>query len=120
MASPIGYLIHHDPPPPPPPPRSETPALGFPSDTTPLIYPPAEPRAPLRHIAAHTLGKRFTCDICSKAFARADLLKRHRANHLDEHGTKRRRFSSAPSAGRVGQACQACAKARVKCEEVKP
>ncbi|KAK3329359.1 hypothetical protein B0H66DRAFT_20445 [Apodospora peruviana] len=73
-----------------------------------------------RHIATHTLGKRFTCDICSKAFSRADLLKRHRANHNDDNGTKRRRISSSPGQGRVAHACQACAKARVKCEEMKP
>ncbi|KAB5551149.1 hypothetical protein GE09DRAFT_1125088 [Coniochaeta sp. 2T2.1] len=73
-----------------------------------------------RHIATHTLGKRFQCDVCSKAFSRADLLKRHRTNHSDDNGTKRRRISSSPGAGRVAHACQACAKARVKCEETKP
>ncbi|POS78716.1 hypothetical protein DHEL01_v202900 [Diaporthe helianthi] len=74
-----------------------------------------------RHIATHTLGKRFICDVCGKAFGRADLLKRHRANHDDDgNGTKRRRINSSPGAGRVAHACQACAKARVKCEESKP
>jgi hypothetical protein len=58
--------------------------------------------------------------ICTKAFSRADLLKRHRANHFEENGTKRRRINSSPGAGRVAHACQACAKARVKCEEAKP
>jgi uncharacterized Zn-finger protein len=42
-----------------------------------------------RHIQTHTLGKRFFCDICTKAFARADLLKRHAANHnTDSEGIK--------------------------------
>lgn len=59
--------------------------------------------------------------VCGKAFGRADLLKRHRANHDDDgNGTKRRRINSSPGAGRVAHACQACAKARVKCEESKP
>ncbi|KAK4147648.1 zinc finger protein klf1 [Dichotomopilus funicola] len=73
-----------------------------------------------RHIASHTLGKRFTCDVCSKGFSRADLLKRHRTNHLEDNGKKRRRLNGDPSVGRVGQACTACARARVKCEDSKP
>lgn len=59
--------------------------------------------------------------VCRKAFGRADLLKRHRANHDDNgNGNKKRRINSSPGAGRVAHACQACAKARVKCEEQKP
>lgn len=75
-----------------------------------------------RHIQTHTLGKRFFCDICTKAFARADLLKRHAANHnTDSEGTKKRkRIGTLPAAGRVTHACRACATARVKCEESKP
>lgn len=72
-----------------------------------------------RHIATHTLGKRFVCDICEKAFGRGDLLKRHRQNHQDDPtGAKKRRVTS--TAGRVTAACQACARARVKCDEIKP
>ncbi|CCC06441.1 hypothetical protein SMACR_04832 [Sordaria macrospora] len=87
-----------------------------------IVYDDTPDQSTYRHIATHTLGKRFTCDICSKAFARADLLKRHRTNHQDDsNGTnKRRRMNSSPGAGRVAHACQACAKARVKCDEMKP
>ncbi|KAI1082804.1 hypothetical protein F5B20DRAFT_530424 [Whalleya microplaca] len=75
-----------------------------------------------RHIQTHTLGKRFLCPVCGKAFARADLVKRHTANHEnDGDGTKkRRRTDSSPGASRVSQACRPCAIARVKCEENKP
>ncbi|KAL8343286.1 hypothetical protein RB598_004569 [Gaeumannomyces tritici] len=81
----------------------------------------ARPEHLQRHIATHTLGKRFACDVCGKAFGRADLLKRHRANHEeDPTGMKKRRLASAPGAARVAEACAGCARARVKCEEVKP
>jgi len=75
-----------------------------------------------RHIQTHTLGKRFFCQVCGKAFARADLLKRHTANHEnDGDGTKkRRRVDASPGSGRVSHACRSCAAARVKCEENKP
>ncbi|KAI1639473.1 hypothetical protein F4809DRAFT_648556 [Biscogniauxia mediterranea] len=75
-----------------------------------------------RHIQTHTLGKRFFCQVCGKAFARADLLKRHTANHENDGDTtkKRRRVDASPGAGRVSHACRPCATARVKCEEIKP
>ncbi|KAL1878644.1 hypothetical protein Daus18300_001919 [Diaporthe australafricana] len=105
---------------------ANTPASGHAANTS--LYQCADclkrysrPEHLQRHIATHTLGKRFICDVCGKAFGRADLLKRHRANHDDDgNGTKRRRINSSPGAGRVAHACQACAKARVKCEESKP
>jgi hypothetical protein len=75
-----------------------------------------------RHIQTHTLGKRFGCQVCGKAFARADLLKRHATNHENDNDEtrKKRRTASSPGAGRVSHACRACATARVKCEEIKP
>ncbi|KAK4158487.1 zinc finger protein klf1 [Chaetomidium leptoderma] len=108
--------------------RTSTPDLSGNHNKTQSLYQCADclrrysrPEHLQRHIASHTLGKRFTCEICSKGFARADLLKRHRANHKDDSGgSKRRRFNSVPSASRVAQACAPCAKARVKCEEIKP
>ncbi|KAI1340408.1 hypothetical protein F5Y15DRAFT_415298 [Xylariaceae sp. FL0016] len=140
------------PPPPPPPPTSipaslpppnNTPANvsqlqhGAPASTpagqshslTQSLYQCADckrrysrPEHLARHIQTHTLGKRFFCQVCGKAFARADLLKRHTANHEnDGDGTKkRRRTDTSPGAGRVSHACRACAAARVKCEELKP
>lgn len=58
---------------------------------------------------------------CGKGFGRADLLKRHRNNHADDGNSgKKRRFNAIPGASRVSHACQACAKARVKCEDSKP
>ncbi|KAI1368727.1 hypothetical protein F5Y08DRAFT_227730 [Xylaria arbuscula] len=75
-----------------------------------------------RHIQTHTLGKRFLCQVCGKAFARADLLKRHAANHDNDGDStkKRRRIDASPGSGRVSHACRQCASARVKCEEIKP
>ncbi|KAI1333412.1 hypothetical protein F5Y16DRAFT_407248 [Xylariaceae sp. FL0255] len=75
-----------------------------------------------RHIQTRTLGKRFSCQVCGKAFARADLLKRHTANHENDGDSskKRRRVDASPDAGRVSHACRGCALARVKCEEIKP
>lgn len=75
-----------------------------------------------RHIQTHTLGKRFLCQVCGKAFARADLLKRHAANHENDGDStkKRRRIDASPGSGRVSHACRQCASARVKCEEIKP
>lgn len=59
--------------------------------------------------------------ICNKGFGRADLLKRHRNNHKDDDNPdKKRRINTAPGSSRVAHACQACAKARVKCEDNKP
>jgi hypothetical protein len=71
---------------------------------------------------AHPVGKRFLCHGCGKAFARADLMKRHVANHENDNdpASKRRKMDAGPGAARVSHACKACASARVKCEETKP
>ncbi|UNI14453.1 hypothetical protein JDV02_001082 [Purpureocillium takamizusanense] len=80
----------------------------------------SRPEHLVRHVQTHTLGRRFVCDICQKSFARKDLLRRHVANHDNDTPQKRRRTTSSPGAGRVTQACRACAMARVKCDETKP
>lgn len=79
----------------------------------------SRPEHLVRHVQTHTLGRRFVCDICQKSFARKDLLRRHVANHANDSPKKRRR-TTAPGTGRVSHACQACASARVKCDDNKP
>ncbi|KAK0101287.1 hypothetical protein ONS95_006464 [Cadophora gregata] len=70
-----------------------------------------------RHFRSHTAERSYRCDVCSKSFTRADLLKRHASAHTDN---SRRRKSNQPRAGRVSQACKACAGAKLKCKEEKP
>lgn len=54
----------------------------------------------------HTQEKPYQCHICTKAFARADLLKRHALGHAkdDPHAKP-----TIVQHSRVSQACEACA-----------
>lgn len=80
------------------------------------MYAPPLPRHPGRALAL------ILCwQVCNKGFGRGDLLKRHQKNHNDDgNPDKKRRLNPAPGSSRVAHACQACAKARVKCEDNKP
>ncbi|KAM5345114.1 hypothetical protein ACJ41O_010976 [Fusarium nematophilum] len=75
-----------------------------------------------RHVRSHTQTKPYKCHICPKAFTRPDLLKRHVGAHDSQKGTVDER--SIPEtryiAGRVTQACRACASNHLRCTEEKP
>lgn len=59
--------------------------------------------------------------MCSKRFARADLLKRHAAGHEQGGNGKRLKRQHSPNRfSRVNQACEACAEHHLRCEEKKP
>lgn len=81
--------------------------------------------------------KPFACPTCNKAFARvyvtsfvefitcsvaklhpSDALKRHQISH-DPTVAKRQKVDHLPRP-RTGQACRACAAAKLKCEDEKP
>jgi hypothetical protein len=100
-------------------------------------------RAPLLPTSLHALTfldsqtKPFACPTCNKAFARvyvssfvefithsvaklypSDALKRHQISH-DPTVAKRQKIDHLPRP-RTGQACRACAAAKLKCEDEKP
>ncbi|KAI9037564.1 putative C6 and C2H2 transcription factor RegA-like [Aspergillus affinis] len=50
----------------------------------------------------------------------SDLMKRHAAGHDSPDEGKRKRPPPYPKNGRVSQACAACAKSKLKCDEEKP
>ncbi|CAA9965743.1 C6 transcription factor RegA [Pyrenophora teres f. maculata] len=66
-----------------------------------------------------TKSKPYICPVCSKGFARIDLLKRHVANHATEPANKRQKREIARDT-RVVQACEACSQSHLRCEDEKP
>ncbi|USP82360.1 uncharacterized protein yc1106_09634 [Curvularia clavata] len=66
-----------------------------------------------------TKSKPYICPVCSKGFARIDLLKRHVANHDTEPASKRQKREISRDT-RVVQACEACSQSHLRCEDEKP
>ncbi|RMY45514.1 hypothetical protein D0865_09862 [Hortaea werneckii] len=65
-----------------------------------------------RHLKSHENERSHRCPDCGKGFNRADLLNRHRAAHW--------KTDNEPLRKRTGRACEACIKAKTKCEEQRP
>lgn len=72
-----------------------------------------------RHLKSHENSRSFRCQQCPKSFNRVDLLSRHVQSHERNalHGRGRPQIRRTD---RAGQACLACAAAKVKCEDRKP
>lgn len=66
----------------------------------------------VRHLKSHDNARGHRCPDCGKGFNRADLLNRHRSNHAKNAGETFRR--------RTGRACEACIKAKAKCQDARP
>ncbi|PWO22604.1 SAP30-Sin3-bdg domain containing protein [Pyrenophora tritici-repentis] len=86
---------------------------------TPLNEPPALAEADQARLFQYTKSKPYICPVCSKGFARIDLLKRHVANHATEPANKRQKREIARDT-RVVQACEACSQSHLRCEDEKP
>lgn len=73
-----------------------------------------------RHLMTHENARRYQCQRCQKSFNRADLLTRHMTTHNRNDGGSGPDHGTINRTGRVGQACLACAAAKVRCENNKP
>lgn len=73
-----------------------------------------------RHLMTHENARRYQCQRCQKSFNRADLLTRHMMTHNRNDDGSGLDHGTIIRTDRVGQACLACATAKVRCENNKP
>ncbi|GIZ38255.1 hypothetical protein CKM354_000167600 [Cercospora kikuchii] len=66
-----------------------------------------------RHLKSHDNERAYKCNECGKGFNRADLLNRHRAAHAKS-------TAGDVFRKRTPRACEACIKAKTKCEDDRP
>ncbi|CAK4034249.1 Zinc finger [Lecanosticta acicola] len=66
-----------------------------------------------RHLKSHDNERSHRCEDCGKGFNRADLLNRHRAAHA-------KNSTGDVSRRRTPRACEACIKAKTKCDDERP
>ncbi|PLB49939.1 hypothetical protein P170DRAFT_473517 [Aspergillus steynii IBT 23096] len=70
-----------------------------------------------RHMRTHVHEKPYKCDTCSRGFTRQDLLQRHLRAHRTTDGSE---DALQAHRGRAMRACEACAAAKVRCDDVRP
>ncbi|RHZ64278.1 uncharacterized protein CDV56_105872 [Aspergillus thermomutatus] len=71
-----------------------------------------------RHLDSHRNERAFVCPICQRGFNRRDVLQRHQAVH--EKNSARGRPIIKRQKERAAEACDACATAKLSCDNERP
>ncbi|TVY63357.1 Zinc finger protein 444 [Fusarium oxysporum f. sp. cubense] len=74
----------------------------------------------IRHLDRHSGRRSYTCDVCKTAFSRRDTLKRHIGTHGTAALADWTRNNPRFSRDQQYRACEACAKAKQRCDGRRP
>ncbi|SCV32175.1 uncharacterized protein FFFS_03163 [Fusarium fujikuroi] len=74
----------------------------------------------VRHLDRHSGRRSYTCPVCKTAFSRRDTLKRHVGTHGTAALADWMRNNSRFSRDQHYRACEACAKAKQRCDGRRP
>ncbi|KAF5697006.1 hypothetical protein FGLOB1_13106 [Fusarium globosum] len=74
----------------------------------------------VRHLDRHSGRRSYTCPVCKTAFSRRDTLKRHVGTHGTAALTDWMRNNPRFSRDQHYRACEACAKAKQRCDGRRP